>query len=112
MFAHGVSGTQNVGTKPFHQTVPPNRSTKPFHQKHSAKPFRVAFHTTRTYLAAAAELAGAAGLTLGFLTRLSALSLFSTMGLAVYFHIAQTGLEGRVVGLPIPGVRFYMDRTG
>ena len=38
---------------------------------------------TWTYLAAGAELVGATGLTLGFLTRLSALSLFSTMGLAV-----------------------------
>mmetsp|Transcript_13815 Transcript_13815/g.54765 ORF Transcript_13815/g.54765 Transcript_13815/m.54765 type:complete len:201 (-) Transcript_13815:77-679(-) len=54
---------------------------------------------TWTYLAAAAELAGAAGLTLGFLTRLSALSLFSTMGLAVYFHIAQSGLEGFPLGV-------------
>mmetsp|Transcript_12080 Transcript_12080/g.54598 ORF Transcript_12080/g.54598 Transcript_12080/m.54598 type:complete len:201 (-) Transcript_12080:128-730(-) len=54
---------------------------------------------TWTYLAAAAELAGAAGLTLGFLTRLSAMSLFSTMGLAVYFHIAQSGLEGFPLGV-------------
>ena len=54
---------------------------------------------TWTYLAAAAEIAGAAGLTLGFLTRLSAMSLFSTMGLAVYFHIAQSGLEGFPLGV-------------
>jgi uncharacterized membrane protein YphA (DoxX/SURF4 family) len=54
---------------------------------------------TWTYLAAGAELVGAAGLTLGFLTRLSAASLFSTMGLAVYFHIAQSGLEGFPLGV-------------
>ena len=54
---------------------------------------------TWTYLAAGAELVGAAGLTLGFLTRLSALSLFSTMGLAVYFHVAQSGLEGFPLGV-------------
>mmetsp|Transcript_35470 Transcript_35470/g.57041 ORF Transcript_35470/g.57041 Transcript_35470/m.57041 type:complete len:204 (-) Transcript_35470:525-1136(-) len=51
-------------------------------------------YVTWTYLAAGAELAGAAGLTLGLLTRVSALSLFSTMGLAVYYHVAQSGLEG------------------
>jgi uncharacterized membrane protein YphA (DoxX/SURF4 family) len=54
---------------------------------------------TWTYLAAGAELAGAAGLTLGLWTRLSALSLFSTMGLAVYFHVAQSGLEGFPLGV-------------
>ena len=54
---------------------------------------------TWTYLAAGAELVGAAGLTLGFLTRLCAASLFSTMGLAVYFHIAQSGLEGFPLGV-------------
>ena len=54
---------------------------------------------TWTYLAAGAELAGAAGLTIGFFTRLSSLSLFSTMGLAVYFHIAQSGLEGFPLGV-------------
>ena len=54
---------------------------------------------TWTYLAAGAELVGAAGLTLGFLTCLSALSLFSTMGLAVYFHVAQSGLEGFPLGV-------------
>lgn len=47
-----------------------------------------------TYAAAFAELAGAAGLVVGLLTRLSALSLFSTMGVAMYFHIQQTGLQG------------------
>ena len=40
-----------------------------------------------TYLAAGAELAGAAGLTLGFLTRISSLSLFSTMGPVSYTHL-------------------------
>ena len=54
---------------------------------------------TWTYLAAGAELVGAAGLTLGLWTRLSALSLFSTMGLAVYFHVAQSGLEGFPLGV-------------
>jgi len=54
---------------------------------------------TWTYLAAGAELAGAAGLTLGLWTRLSALSLFSTMGAAVYFHVAQSGLEGFPLGV-------------
>ena len=47
-----------------------------------------------TYAAAAAEIAGAAGLTLGLFTRLSSLSLLGTMSLAVLFHINQTGLEG------------------
>lgn len=56
-------------------------------------------YVTWTYLAAGAELAGAAGLTLGLWTRLCSLSLFSTMGLAVYFHIAQTGLEGFPLGV-------------
>ena len=35
-----------------------------------------------------------AGLTLGLFTRLCSFSLFSTMGLAVLFHINDTGLEG------------------
>ena len=47
-----------------------------------------------TYAAAAAELAGAAGLIVGLLTRLSSLSLFSTMAVAIYFHLQQTGLQG------------------
>ena len=51
-------------------------------------------HVLWTYAASAAELAGAAGLVVGLLTRLSALSLFSTMGVALYFHIQQTGLQG------------------
>jgi uncharacterized membrane protein YphA (DoxX/SURF4 family) len=54
---------------------------------------------TWTYLAAGAELAGAAGLCVGLWTRLCALSLFSTMALAVYFHVAQSGLEGFPLGV-------------
>ena len=46
-----------------------------------------------------AELAGAAGLCVGLWTRLCALSLFSTMALAVYFHVAQSGLEGFPLGV-------------
>ena len=47
-----------------------------------------------TYLAAAAELVAPVGLALGVLARPSALALATTMGLAVAFHIDESGLEG------------------
>ena len=47
-----------------------------------------------TYLAAVVEVAGSAALAVGLQTRLASLGLLSTMGFAVYFHIADSGLEG------------------
>ena len=47
-----------------------------------------------TYLAAACELVAPVGLALGVLARPSALALATTMGLAVAFHIDESGLEG------------------
>ena len=66
--------------------------------KFVVEPYRILPHddplsfVTWTYLAAGAELAGAAGLRRP-VDQLCALSLFSTMALAVYFHVAQSGLE-------------------
>ena len=79
--------------------------------KFVVEPYSAFSHTTTrsfvtwTYLAAGLSR-GAAGLTLGFLTRLSALSLFSTMGLSVY-HVAQSGLEG----FPVEWSRNTSTRT-
>ena len=47
-----------------------------------------------TYLAAATELAAPVLLALGVLARPSALALATTMGLAVAFHVDESGLEG------------------
>jgi len=44
------------------------------------------------------EFFGGICLTLGFLTRPAALSLLLTMGGAVYFHLASTGLQGFPLG--------------
>ena len=52
-----------------------------------------------TYLAAGVEIAAPALLVLGLATRLSSFALFSTMGLAVVFHVNQTGLEGFPLGV-------------
>lgn len=47
-----------------------------------------------TYTAAITQLICPVGLAVGLFARLSALGLFSTMAFAVYFHFADTGLEG------------------
>ena len=46
-----------------------------------------------TYCAAYIEIVGAVLLTVGLLTRLSALSLFLTMLVAIYFHLKGNGLQ-------------------
>lgn len=46
-----------------------------------------------TYLAAYTEIVASIFLVMGLLTRLSALSLFFTMLVAVYFHLKDTGLQ-------------------
>ncbi|MEM8718497.1 MAG: DoxX family protein [Cyanobacteria bacterium P01_G01_bin.39] len=48
-----------------------------------------------TYCAAYIEIVGAILLALGFLTRLSAIALFLTMLVAIYFHIQVDGLSIR-----------------
>ena len=48
-----------------------------------------------TYCAAYIEIIGAILLTLGFLTRFSAIALFSTMLVAIYFHLKVDGLNVR-----------------
>ena len=46
-----------------------------------------------TYCAAYIEIVGAVLLSVGLLTRLSALSLFLTMLVAIYFHLKANGLQ-------------------
>lgn len=53
------------------------------------------YPTFFTYCAAYIEIVGAILLALGFLTRFSAIALFSTMLVAIYFHIKVDGLAIR-----------------
>ena len=64
-----------------------------------------------TYLAAAAELVAPVGLALGVLARPSALALASTMGLAVFFHIDETGLEGFPLAV-VEGHQYHFEAAG
>ena len=52
-------------------------------------PYPISF----TYCAAYIEIVGAALIMLGLLTRLSALALLATMGVAIFFHIKGNGLK-------------------
>ena len=46
-----------------------------------------------TYLAAYVEIIGSVLLALGLLTRLNAVALFATMGIAILFHLKADGLQ-------------------
>ena len=67
---------------------------------------------TWTYLAAGAELAGAAGLTLGLWTRLSALSLFSTMGAAYWLMLHVWLVFALVSAKHASGISGVAEATG
>ena len=51
------------------------------------------FPTFFTYLAAYVEIIGSVLLALGLLTRLNAVALFATMGIAIFFHLKKDGLQ-------------------